>query len=178
MEPHNIYDVTTKQSEGMRNNNVAGQPGFINSMALNKVLPCAKSLEIFSEPPPQFLLPAHQGTDKPPSNSSNLGVMVQRSDQGLRVNVRQIRLHCITPGNFLSLGVPVFTSVKWVEASNNCLIDGLKVVIHTGLTLCKSLTVSHCSFSNHLANSSHSPFLSQLFYLLPSHLNFDYPLRC
>lgn len=117
----------------MRNNNVAGQPGFINSMALVKVLPCVKSLEIFSDSLPQFLLPMHQGTDKIPSNSSNLGVMVQRSDQGLRVHARQIRLHHVTQATFLALGVPGFASVKWVGASNNCLIDGLKMVIHMGL---------------------------------------------
>lgn len=68
----------------MRNNNVAGQPGFIDSMAWSKCYPVQNSPKSFLSTPPQLPLPVHQGADKPPSNPSNLGVMVQRSNLGLR----------------------------------------------------------------------------------------------
>lgn len=45
----------------------------------------------------------------------------------------QTRLHCVTPGNFVCLCAAVLVSVKWVGANKNCLMGGLKVVIHRGL---------------------------------------------
>lgn len=67
----------------MRSSIVAGQPGLLNAIALVKVLPCAKFPEVFPDCPFQLLFLVHQGTSRPPSNSSNLGIMVQGSDPEL-----------------------------------------------------------------------------------------------